>query len=111
MATDRERRLLVTIATAIDARADAQQRLNDALVAGEDSAPIRAEIEAIDLRAVEADRAIRDIRAAAETARSRKLGELAAGIVAAVSARIDGRLGGFPPRPKRESHLPRETTL
>jgi hypothetical protein len=56
MATDRDRRLLITIATAtaMDARADAQQRLNDALVAGEDSAPIRAEIEAIDLRAAEA---------------------------------------------------------
>jgi hypothetical protein len=107
--TDRERRLLVTIATAIDARADAQQRLNNALVAGEDSAPIRAEIEAIDLRAVEADRAIRDIRAAAERARSRKLGELAAGIVAAVTARQSARLDGFRPRPKPESPLPRET--
>ena len=111
MATDRERRLLITIATAIDARADAQQRLNDALVAGEDTSAIRSEIDTIDLRATEADRAIRDIRAAAETARSRKLGDLAAGIIAAVAARQNARLGGFQPRSKPETPLLLETPL
>jgi hypothetical protein len=49
--TDREKRIRLKIRTANAEAKAAVKRLRDALLAGEDTSPIRAEIEALNLRA------------------------------------------------------------
>ena len=109
MPTDRERRLLITIATALDARAAAQQRLNDALVTGQDTAGIRAEIAAINLRAADARNALDDISAAAARKTAGRFAESLTRRIAAESARIDSKLAALQPPPRPGMPLPLET--
>jgi len=109
MATDRQRRLLVTIATAMADAGEAEQRLRDALVTGQDTAGIRAEIAAINLRAADARNALDDISAAAARKTAGRFAESLTRRIAAESARIDSKLAALQPPPSPGMPLPLET--
>src|SRR4029077_18778758 len=72
---------------------------------------IRDEIAALNRRAADAGREIAEIGTRREIARSAKLAEQSASIIAAVNARFGGRLGALQPPPKPEPFLALETTI
>jgi hypothetical protein len=109
--TDKEKRLRVTLATAMDGVVDANARLRAALVGGDPTESIRDEIAALNRRAADAGREIAEIGTRREIARSAKLAEQSASIIAAVNARFGGRLGALQPPPKPEPFLALETTI
>jgi hypothetical protein len=100
--THKEKRLRVTLSTALDGVVEANARLRAALLAGEDTHPIRDEITALNRRAADAGREIAEIGTKRGIARSAKLAERSASIIAAVNARFGGRLAELRPPTRPE---------
>jgi hypothetical protein len=98
--TDRERKARLKIRVADKDIEAAQVRLRDALIAGQSTLTIRAEIDALGLRIHEADAELADIAAASYQGTIKRRWDLSTAILAATTGANEARLAKLRPPAK-----------
>jgi len=98
--TDREKRIRLKIRTANAEAKAGVRRLRDALLAGEETAAIRAEIEALNLRAEQGEVELQTLAAATGRACDERRWTLAGAIAAAATQNIESTVATLRPAAK-----------
>jgi hypothetical protein len=98
--TDRERKARLKIRVADKDIEAAQARLRDALIAGRNTADIRAEIDALRLRIHEADAELADIAAHSYRNQTQRRWDLSTAILATTTAVNEAKLAKLRPPEK-----------
>jgi len=104
--TQREKKARLKIRVADEQIAAAQMKLRDALIAGEDTKPIRAEIDALRIRIHEADGELAEIAAYSYEAVTKRRWDLSVAILAMAVSANESKLSRLrPPAHIKESKL------
>jgi hypothetical protein len=98
--TDREKRIRLKIRTANAEAKAGLGRLRDALLAGEPTGPIRAEIDAFLLRAAQGEDELAEVATAFGRVRDQRLWTLAGALATATTAKIDSTVARLRPAAK-----------
>jgi hypothetical protein len=105
--TQREKKARLKIRIADESIATAQVRLRDALIAGIDTKPIRAEIDALRIRIHEADAELAEIAACSYQYETQRRWDISSAILAMAVSNNESKLARL--RPPAKTNLIEET--